>query len=96
MFDNIFIYGCSNSTSVRDIFQSSMRCRHIKENKIYYSYSLGFDNDGAITKNDITKAINERGELIKGKKCETWLKNIIIFKKTIFTCNLIFGNCCFS
>lgn len=36
-FDEIFIYGSAMSCTVRDIFQSSMRVRKLKDNKLYFN-----------------------------------------------------------
>lgn len=36
-FDELFVYGSSWSCNVRDVFQSTMRVRYIKEKAMYYS-----------------------------------------------------------
>jgi hypothetical protein len=35
-FDQLFVYGSASSCCVRDIFQSTMRVRHLKENKMFF------------------------------------------------------------
>jgi hypothetical protein len=35
-FDQLFVCGSASTCSVRDIFQSTMRVRHLSENKMYY------------------------------------------------------------
>ena len=35
-FDSLFVYGTCMSATVRDIFQATMRVRHLRNNKMYY------------------------------------------------------------
>jgi hypothetical protein len=44
-FDLLYLYGSPNSCCVRDIFQSSMRVRHIKENIMKYSVCKAFQSN---------------------------------------------------
>jgi hypothetical protein len=43
-FDLLYLYGSPNSCCVRDIFQSSMRVRHIKENKMKFCICKNFQS----------------------------------------------------
>lgn len=43
-FDLLYLYGSPNSCCVRDIFQSSMRVRHIKENVMKFSICKAFQS----------------------------------------------------
>jgi hypothetical protein len=43
-FDLLYLYGSPNSCCVRDIFQSSMRVRHIKENVMKFSLCKAFQS----------------------------------------------------
>jgi hypothetical protein len=44
-FDLLYLYGSPNSCCVRDIFQSSMRVRHIKENVMKFSVCKAFQSN---------------------------------------------------
>lgn len=37
VFDSLFVYGSCSSSTVRDIFQGTMRVRHLNDNVMYYS-----------------------------------------------------------
>jgi hypothetical protein len=57
-FDYVFVYFQSTPLA-RDIFQSIMRVRHLKENTMYYSISLhSFPEKGAISIDHIKNEIN--------------------------------------
>ena len=49
-FDELFIYSSCCAGLVRDIFQSSMRVRHLKDNKLYYQL---FDFPIGVQKNEV-------------------------------------------
>jgi hypothetical protein len=91
-FHNLFIYGGPGSGPVRDLFQASMRVRHITSNTMYYSLhpleicsKPGFVHEDAIRLNienselwwkEITKDVNSKMEYINSK----WVEDLIVFK----------------
>tara|TARA_B100000446_G_C10547848_1_gene339121 strand:- start:241 stop:3645 length:3405 start_codon:yes stop_codon:yes gene_type:complete len=44
-FDTLFMYGNSLSCCVRDVFQASLRIRHLKTNTLYFTLSTGHNRN---------------------------------------------------
>ena len=63
-FDELYMYSSCKSSGVRDNFQSSMRCRYIKDKIMYYSL---FDRPFGIDKREVVDDIDSVAEVIKRK-----------------------------
>jgi len=78
MFDYLFIYGSDLTTSVRDMFQSSMRVRHIKTNTMFYTYHKSYDHDGFLSTDKISETLSQRLDFNQEAKPIPWLHDVII------------------
>jgi hypothetical protein len=96
VFDYLYIYGSDLTTTCRDMFQSSMRIRHIKSNVMFYTFYKSHNHDGFLSKDKIEETLNQRKDLLyqqalewdnEANKQETkWLKDIVV--SSIFERNL--------
>ena len=96
VFDYLFIYGSDLTTTCRDMFQSSMRIRHIKSNTMFYTFYKSHNHDGFLSKDKIEETLKQRKDLLYNQALEwdseatkneiKWLKDIIV--SSIFERNL--------
>jgi hypothetical protein len=84
-YDELYIIA-DNYIIVRDIFQASLRVRHLKDNKLNYHIMKKDNLNSLFNYNDIKNNINDKMDLIKKYTINTdnlfdspeWLKNLII------------------
>jgi hypothetical protein len=96
VFDYLFIYGSDLTTTCRDMFQSSMRIRHIKSNIMFYTFYKSHNHDGWLSKDKIEETLSQRKDLLYQQALEwddeankqeiKWLKDIVV--SSIFERNL--------
>lgn len=72
-FDQLFVYGSCMSCCVRDIFQATMRARHLKENIMhYYTYTTYRKSDSAWLTTNVNKIVEH------SKKTGDYLNKLMI------------------
>jgi hypothetical protein len=83
VFDNLMLHFSACSSTVRDLFQSSLRARKIKNNVLYYSrYShfLGEHRFTEFQRKRLRKIIVKR-DLVQEEHLDDWLIELWVFNK---------------
>ena len=81
-FDYLFVYGSPDSCCVRDVFQTTLRARKIKENTMYYFLAPPFNYiQRPTTIRSVRRALNEHTELTSGHRAwpeaPYWLQGVM-------------------
>jgi hypothetical protein len=90
-FDFLFLHFSCCSSTVRDLFQSSLRAREITHNTLYYSnYSHYYDGEcfGEFSREGLRRIIENRYEK-QGVKVAPWLVDLWCFTKQEKNCNAL-------
>ena len=92
VFDNLMLHFSACSSTVRDLFQSSLRARKIKNNVLYYSrYShfLGEHRFTEFQRKRLRKIIVKR-DLVEEEHLDEWLIKLWVFNKREQNVNAFF------
>jgi hypothetical protein len=95
VFDNLMLHFSACSSTVRDMFQSSLRARKIKNNVLYYSRYSHFQGEHRFTeyqRKRLRKIIVKR-DIGEEEHLDDWLIELWVYNKQELNVNAFFHYC---
>ena len=90
LFDNLFLHFSVFGCTVRDMFQSSLRARKIKNNVLYYSNFSSYYGDERPYVFEFDKLMEIIDHRTEGKNMEQWVKHLWVYNEKELNTNARF------